>query len=520
MRNFLFLFLFPLAALFAEENPLLSKIDLTLDGASEPVLSEILEAKFATRTLDLELISEIRREIQSYFEAKGTPFVAIDIPEQEITQGELKISLSSSTLCGVECQGNRYFPCKTLERYVRLKDGEPICTETLLSDLAFINRNPFRKINALFLPGDAENTTRVSLVAKDRLPLRLYAGGDNTGNKYTGNARWFAGTNFSNPWLDHLISYQYTTSSDVSEFQSHTLHLLMPLPIRQTLIFYGGLSYVKPSLSRFRNETEPPATRFRSGSSNAQASCRYEIPVFKTWDGYLHQFTFGFDWKHLNNDLEYIGDSTLPIFFKTLNLSQFLAGYTYALQTDKSRFTLDAELVFSPFSMFSHSSHSDFSHFRAGANNQYVYGRIGVRETYSLPRGFSFYGYFRGQGASSALIPSEQLGLGGYDTVRGYDERIFDADNALIANLELHTPSLFSKYQTYFLLFGDAAGGWNFDSLVGERKVDWLASAGAGFRCFLDRYIQARADYGFKLHKDTVIGSSLGKLHVGLIASY
>ena len=237
MRKWALFLLLPLLALFAEETPILAKIDLTVDGAPDPVLTESLEEKFASRLIDLDLISEVKREIQSYFEAKGTPFVLIDIPEQEITQGELKITLACSTLSGVECQGNCYFPCKTLQRYIRLKEGEPIQTETLLSDIAFINRNPFRRVDALFLPGSAENTTRISLVAKDRLPFRIYAGGDNTGNKYTGNARWFAGTNFSNPWLDHLVSYQYTTSSDVSEFQSHTLHLLMPLPIRQTLIF-------------------------------------------------------------------------------------------------------------------------------------------------------------------------------------------------------------------------------------------------------------------------------------------
>ena len=487
----IFLAIFNIAGLHAEtiNNEKRSSAAIPLEkivlAGGEELNDELLntlEAKFLKRSIDLELIKEIKKEICVYFESKHRPFVLVNVPEQDITQGNLKISLSHSKLSAVRCEGNRYFPCSTLKRYLSLHEEDPINTEILLANLSFINRNPFRKTDAFFLPGDRKNTTEINLVTQDRLPLRVYAGGDNTGNKYTGDARWFAGTNVSNPWLDHLISYQYTTSSDVSEFQSHTLHLLMPLPIQNYLIFYGGMSFVTPSLNRFKDDVQPPANQLRSSSMNAQTSMRYEIPIFKTWKNYYHQFTAGFDYKHLNNNLEYIGDEAIPIFYKTLNLSQFMGGYTYALSTQKHRVTIETEVFFSPVQMFSNGADHEFNIMRQGAHKQYVYGRFGLKEQYAMPHGLSFYGYLRAQGASGALIPSEQLGLGGYDTVRGYDERIFDADNALLANLELHSPSIVAKQQIYFLLFSDIAWGNNFHAGSEAAKNNFLASAGAGFR--------------------------------------
>lgn len=47
----------------------------------------------------------------------------------------------------------------------------------------------------------------------------------------------------------------------------------------------------------------------------------------------------------------------------------------------------------------------------------------------------AFEARFRGQLASTNLLPSEQMGLGGYNSVRGYLERQVNVDNGLIVNL-------------------------------------------------------------------------------------
>lgn len=48
----------------------------------------------------------------------------------------------------------------------------------------------------------------------------------------------------------------------------------------------------------------------------------------------------------------------------------------------------------------------------------------------------------QGQIASRNLLSSEQLGLGGLYTVRGYDERILNTDNGLFLSGELALSSI------------------------------------------------------------------------------
>ena len=53
------------------------------------------------------------------------------------------------------------------------------------------------------------------LETRDRFPLRLYAGYDNSGNVATGRDRWNLGFNSGNAlWLDGVLSYRFTSSDD------------------------------------------------------------------------------------------------------------------------------------------------------------------------------------------------------------------------------------------------------------------------------------------------------------------
>ena len=140
----------------------------------------------------------------------------------------------------------------------------------------------------------------------------------------------------------------------------------------------------------------------------------------------------------------------------------------------------------------------------------------------SLPKCWEGFVQARGQVASRALIPTEQFGIGGYDTVRGYDEREYNADDALVLNLEVRTPSCkfygkpFYKHQRFFgLAFLDYGVGHDIDRIPGQPKQEYLASVGLGLRYYMGDFLSFRVDYGFKLHDTQAGGSSAGKFHLG-----
>src|SRR5260370_37782724 len=103
----------------------------------------------------------------------------------------------------------------------------------MLADLNWLNSNPFREVSLLYTPGKSAGTTDVILQTKDRFPLRVYAGYEDSGNPPLGRERWLAGFNWGNAfWADHQLSYQFTTSSDVASMRAYSLTYTAPLPSR------------------------------------------------------------------------------------------------------------------------------------------------------------------------------------------------------------------------------------------------------------------------------------------------
>ena len=130
--------------------------------------------------------------------------------------------------------------------------------------------------------------------------------------------------------------------------------------------------------------------------------------------------------------------------------------------------------------------------------------------------------------ASIPLLPSEQLGIGGYESVRGYDERQLDADTGGFLSAELRTPSfrVFTKKNSskqdmaLFLLFVD--GGVSYDKVAvpTTKKFDYLIGAGPGIRYSFSSYLNGRLDMGFKLHNKATFTGGSPMFHFSLIGNY
>jgi hemolysin activation/secretion protein len=148
---------------------------------------------------------------------------------------------------------------------------------------------------------------------------------------------------------------------------------------------------------------------------------------------------------------------------------------------------------------------------------------MALGEIYQMRRNFELGALLRLQATTTPLLPSEQFGLGGYDTVRGYQERQFLADDALCFNLELRSPPLSitskTRNQLRFLIFTDYAYGHNLHESFAEGSSAQLWSVGPGVRFTMMPYLTSRLDYGFRLH-DVEFGNGFGRFHFSVILNY
>jgi hemolysin activation/secretion protein len=463
--------------------------------------------RFLGTEISKETLRDLKQMIYCLLERDGEFGLPIRFPEQDISNGVIHLQIDPSIVRSVKVQGNCWENSRYYERQFSLLPGDPLETAPLLNRIAWFNRSPFQQAEVILTPTGQNREVDVEFLVKDRFALRPFAGADNTGTDLTSQVRLFAGVNWGKAFgRSDLLTYQYTTAPNPHEFYAHTASYLVFLPWRHELTVYGGFSAIHPDIPHFSHE-----------GISVQASLRYAIPIGPLYRPTKQAFTWGLDYKNMNSNVFFIEVSpAIPVVAQQANVSQIYLAYAW-----ENRILFKAEVLVSPWRWLPHQSDARYDMLRPHSQPQYIYGRLALSDLYGNWDKGSFSWLLRAQGASGPLLPSEQFSLGGYDTVRGYKERDFLADNAICINLEARAPRLtpLRKGELIFLGFTDFGAGYNFQSEQSSQTKQFLWSAGLGVRYNWASYLQIRADYGFQLHH--IFGqNTLGRFNLGGSISY
>ncbi len=320
--------------------------DVDIPGGVVP-LEKVLNPIYLDQPVGPETISQLKQAIATYYRNYGRPIVSVLVPEQDVTDGVLQLVVTEGRVGKVSVEGNRWFSSERLEDYMSLKPDEFIDEDKLIADLGFINRNPFRRADVIYAPGEEPGQTDIRLLTADRFPLRVFAGGENSGVYATGRQRWVGGFVWANAWgLDHVMSFQYSTSANFNKFQSYSGSYEIPLPWKHAASISGGFSEVHATIRSFR--------QMANHGNSAQISGRYRIPMRHRigWEGEL---SFGADWKRTNNTVEF-GGLSQPVIAQNANLFQIAAAYSGGIEYSFLRLSMDVEIFGSPFEFLPNQS--------------------------------------------------------------------------------------------------------------------------------------------------------------------
>jgi hemolysin activation/secretion protein len=470
------------------------------------------------KPVSLGSLNSMCRELVLYYRDAGHPVVDVSLPPQDITSGVVQIVIIEGRVGDVRTEGNHWFSEGLLVRGSRLVRGQPITSVRTGAALDWLNSNPFRSVDVIYAPGATLGETDILLKVEDRFPLRVFAGFDNAGVELTNENEMYAGFNYGNLWgLDHQLSYQFTADPDVEKLLAHSASYTAPLPWGHFLRLFGA--YVESTA-----DLDMAGIPIELGGTSWQGSMIYDIPLRGT-PRLKHDLELGFDYKHSDNDLEFggiraSGDAT--------DIFQFVAAHNATVKDRFGATRLRTSVAWSPGNWNAENTDEAFEAVRAGADSTYWHGRVELERLTRLPWDFTLWLRASYQWADGNLLPSEQLLLGGHDTVRGFPERVLRGDEGWLITAELRTPAIkplqlfgstHSGGEVQFLAFWDYGQATNRVLLPMEEDGFVLSSAGLGVRYTLARNVSVRFDYGWQIDDGPGFEDS-SQAHFGIEVSY
>ena len=435
-------------------------------------------------------VERARDALADLYRSRGYGAVNVDIPEQDVVDGIVRLQVTEGKVGVVRVTGARYFSSGQIRQAVpSLRSGEVVNLPALQSELAAVNRrSPDRTVTPVLRTGKTPGTVDVDLKVKDDLPLKAQLEVNNRYTVDTSHTRLNASVSYGNLFQKfHSLSLMYqTVTEDLEDARVFAATYLAPFGERGDVL---AAYYVR---------TDSDVTTVGSlsviGAGNIYGM-RYVRPLPGS-DGLSQGVTLGADYKDFNQTVRLEdGQDQAPISY--VNWS---AAYQGSLRAERSTLDLDLAANFGLRGFV--NGPDEFAYNRYNANPNYFYMRGGLRYVSALPVPGSLLARFDGQLAFEPLISNEQFAVGGAESVRGYLEAEQLGDRGFSASLEWNSPPippLWGDWMggSYGLLFVDGGMVGIIDALPGQAASTDLLSAGVGFRLLPLRSLVANVDWAY-----------------------
>ncbi len=477
-------------------------IDRYLVEGNTLLSSDAIGKVLATYTGKQKDFSDVQRALEGLqvaYQKLGWGVVQVTLPEQELERGEVRFEVTETRIGKIEVQGNEYFSEANVRRSVpALKEGETPNSLSIARSLRVANESSVKQSQVSLKAGSKEGEVDATIKVVDDNPRKYSVSLDNTGTSNTGILRLGFGFQHSNLWdRDHQLTLQYITNPEhVNKVTVLGAGYHIPLYSRgDSIDFVLGYSDVDSGVVQ---------QLFNVSGAGLIVLGRYNMNLGRIED-YEHKVTFGLDYKAFQSRvLTTSGVALVP----DITLHPASIAYSGELRNDTNTFNFYTSLSYNAFEGGNDAAQSDFKASRGsagGASAEYVIWRAGVNYQRLLPADWTFRFAANAQTSRNALVAGEQFGVGGANSVRGFNERVYSNDKGHQATFELITPDIAGKIgfdggRLRLLAFYDTANLSRNFIQPGEQTGLGIDSVGLGLRLTFREKLSLRLDYAQVLH--------------------
>nr|WP_244441258.1 ShlB/FhaC/HecB family hemolysin secretion/activation protein [Methylosinus trichosporium] len=406
--------------------------DFAVEGADRLTQVDVEEAIYPFlgpgRTSDD--VEKARAALEKAYHDRGFQTVGVSVPQQSVKGGVVILKVAELKVGRLRVKNARYFDVDQIKaRASSLKEGTVPDFGKVTKDIVALNQWPDRRVTPSLRAGVTPGTVDVDLTVEDKLPVHANIELNNRRSPNTSALRTVGTVRYDNLWqLGHSLSFTYQVaperSKDAEVFSGSYLAripdvewlsvLAYGLSSRSDVATVGGVNVVGPG----------------------QTIGARAIMSLPSVENLYHSVSAGLDYKHYGQVVRLGTDVTSsPITYYPLVVT-----YGGAYQTESFTTQLSASVTLNMRAPSSDRTAFDNKRFRA--SGRFAHFNLDVSHLQELPEGFQAYARFVGQIADGPLVSSEQISVGGLDSVRGYLESEVLGDNGAVGSFELRSPDV------------------------------------------------------------------------------
>jgi hemolysin activation/secretion protein len=453
----------------------------------------------------IEDVESARQSLENAYRAEGFSTVYVDIPEQDVEDGVVRLKVTEGRLANVRIAGARHFSARRIRAALpeAAVDNVPNIPR-LQRAIADLNaQTGDRSIVPVLAAGPKPGTVDLTLNVEDDLPARATFEINDQHTADTSPWRAIATIGYDNLFnrLDS-ISLTYQTAPEARE----EVDVLAASYVTR----WGREDRNRFMLTLIDSNSDVAAVGTVAVIGKGRiANAQLVFPLVGEAAA-SHTLRFGASYKDSDEfiftepeDFPVDGDH-LELFFTPITYLGFTLGESSVWRVPDGEWTLDSSLHFGVRRLVNGSN--EFANKRYRGKPNYFYVRADASRRRTFGEWLEARARVGGQYAAEPIIGDEQFALGGAGSIRGYLEAAELGDVGLMGSLELGLqPRRFAGNrmlaETY--LFYDTGIAMQLEPLPGEERRSDLASAGIAVNFGFDDHYAASVSWAYPLVPST-----------------
>ncbi|MFB9262974.1 ShlB/FhaC/HecB family hemolysin secretion/activation protein [Bradyrhizobium erythrophlei] len=454
-------------------------------------------------------VEKARAAVEKAYHDKGLQTVSVAVPQQDAQRGFIVLKVTENRVGRLRVKGSRYFDLANIKSNApSLKEGTLPNFQAVTKDIVALNRWSDRRVTPALRAGVTPGTVDVDLNVEDTFPLHGSAELNNRQSPSTTQLRSSVSLRYDNLWqLGHSMTWTYQVA---------------PQNPKDAMVVSGSylartdIDWLSVLVYGLKSDSSVATVGGANVVGPGQVIGGRAVLTLPTKGELFQTLSLGVDYKDFKQSLRLGKDA----FDSPVTYVPLVGTYGATWQGEGRLTQLNATITAGLRGVGSSPEEFDAKRFKA--TSSFITLHADISHTQDFAGGFQLYAKLQGQAADQPLVSSEQLSLGGQDTVRGYLESEVLGDYGAAGTFELRSPNLATYFEQKltnptgdpikfnalddwrFFAFVDGGHARIHEPLTDQQSHFDLASYGVGMRMKTLRYLNSIVFVGVPLTSQQV----------------